>query len=223
MVCLCQNQTANLQQNAELGTLSLVHWGQHRSKRWKSSQKLSPSLREEMPRAWGLQSSSLKRSIFVHENKKLFLPLQEVPPKETSSLSPLYMAEPWTPEQQNIQVLTSIPCIVQGDGQVSAVCWAFLMAMIKERYTHRRHVYMCTSIHLPELRKALLQFCRNRIVFQQISSQCRTPGNERAGKLASKGAQGDQPDKSFIYSEKRSLIRLPLKPWTKKNDYTLCF
>jgi len=72
----------------------------------------------------------------------------------------------------------------------------------------------------PQIARALHQLSDTcRVAIQWIPAHCGIPGNEKADKMAKKGAQSEQPNTSVSYSEKVAIIKTLMRPRQEKDAY----
>ena len=92
-----------------------------------------------------LTKNRLKRGSFVHESKRLSRQYKDQLPKDVLPIHPADTTEPWTADQPDIEVRTSVPHLATSGDQDDSVKRAHTLAMIDERYPQEAWVHVYTD------------------------------------------------------------------------------
>ena len=93
----------------------------------------------------GLTKNRLKRSSFVHENRKLTRQFHNRLPKSTLFFYPQDKSKPWVMDTTDIKVHTTVPFLSDWDTQDDTVKQSLTLAMIAERYPQEVWIHVFTD------------------------------------------------------------------------------
>ena len=93
----------------------------------------------------GLAKSRLKRSSFIHENKKQTRQFQDRLPQNTLPIYPPDMSELWVMDMTDIKVHTTVPSLSGGYTQDGTVKQSLTLTMTAERYPREVWIHAFTD------------------------------------------------------------------------------